>query len=222
MTDPKSYILIGPPGSGKSTLAHSLEKRLGVVHIDIGSELRRAAQEDTPFATEINDTINHKKELVSDMVVYGVLADALMRIPAGKGVVLDGAPRPASQIDEVLHILGVSGRKPERVIFINLPEAMSIERISRRFKCIQCEEPLILGTGIQHPTDSCPKCGGKVAQREDDTVEGVRKRYRIFQGVTLPVVEYFREHGFLLEVDGTLPSETIIEKVFQSLNQPKS
>lgn len=222
MFEKQSFILIGPPGSGKSTLAAQLAQRFNLVHIDIGSELRKAASENTPFAEEINNTINHKQELVSDMVVYGVLAQALMHIPDGSGVVLDGAPRPASQIDEVLHILAVSGRAVSKVIFINLPETESIHRISRRMKCEACGKALILNQEKGAAIDPCPACGGKVSQRADDTVLGVEKRYRIFQQVTLPVVEYFRKKGLLLEVDGTQTADDLFHLVEKALQLEQS
>lgn len=216
----KSYILIGPPGSGKSTLATCLAQNFGLTHIDIGSELRRAASENTPFAEEINDTINHKKELVSDLVVYGVLVQALMRVPAGQGVILDGAPRPESQIEEVLHLLSVSGRAVERAIFVELPETESIARIAKRFKCAECAAALILGQDLATPDAPCPACGGKATQRIDDTPDGVRKRYAIFQQVTLPVVEYFRQRGILVTLDGMHTPEALCAEAFRALSAP--
>lgn len=214
-----SYILIGPPGSGKSTLASCIVERLGLVHIEIGSELRQAARENTPFAEEINQTINHKRELVSDMVVYGVLAQALMRVPEGQGVMLDGAPRPASQIDEVLHILSMSGREVAKVVFIQLPESESIRRISKRFKCEACAENLVLGETLAAATAPCPRCGGRVSQRQDDTIEGVKKRYAIFQNTILPTVEHFRKAGLLIEVDGTVSATALCDTVEAALRE---
>lgn len=217
MSAKPNFILIGPPGSGKSTLANFFVAKLGLRHIDIGSELRRAASENTPFAEEINNTIHHKQELVSDMVVYGVLAQVLMQIPDDQGIVLDGAPRPVTQVDEVLHILKVAGRQVSKVIFINLSEAESIRRISSRFKCETCDANLVLGRDVVAPENGCPHCRGKVSQRADDTIEGVKKRYEIFQQVILPTVEYFRKAKLLVEVDGSQTAEEVFQSVMQAL-----
>lgn len=210
-----NYILLGPPGSGKSTQAELLRKALNLVHIDIGSELRAAAEEDTPFGRELNDTINHRHELATDAVMQEVFTRALKRVPADQGILLDGAPRRSSQIDEVLHVLRSSGRNVDRVIFVTLSESESVERISKRYLCFGCRQPYVFGKNLFSSDTKCVVCGGKIGQRKDDTPEGVSKRYQIFYSETLPVIEYFEKEHLLLRVDGDQAAEKIFQDIMQ-------
>ncbi|MEI9966345.1 MAG: nucleoside monophosphate kinase [Candidatus Moraniibacteriota bacterium] len=106
---PKTYILLGPPGSGKSTQAELLARHFQLVHIDIGRELRSAAEKDTQLGREINEIINQKTDLVPDSVVVRVLSHVLEQVPKEAGVLIDGAPRRFSQIQAVEEALRTFG-----------------------------------------------------------------------------------------------------------------
>lgn len=214
----KNYVLLGPPGSGKSTQAELLRKNLGLVHIDIGSELRAAAEEDTPLGREINDTIHLKHSLTSDVIMRAVFENVIKSVPPEKSILLDGAPRRASQIDEVEAVLRSFGRSIDKVIFINLREEQSVERISKRYLCFGCHRPYILGKDTFSKETPCDACGGKIGQRKDDTPEGVRTRHQIFHTETLPVIEYFAKNNLLLTVDGNQSAEKIFEDIKEQLD----
>src|SRR3989344_8551292 len=147
-TSRNNFILLGPPGSGKSTQAELLKKEFGLAHIDIGAELRAAAEEDTSLGREINETIHLKHSLTSDAIMKSVFERALGRVPDSQGLLLDGAPRRASQIDEVIQVFQSVGRSISKVIFVSLSEKESIERISKRYLCFGCYRPYILGKDI--------------------------------------------------------------------------
>src|SRR3989344_198373 len=209
-----NYILLGPPGSGKSTQAELLRKAFDLVHIDIGSELRAAAEQDTSFGRELNDIVNRRRELVPDETVSTVLRMALERVPQSKGILLDGAPRRVSQIQPVLAVLQEFGRSLTKAIFIEISEEGSIGRISRRYLCFGCHRPYILGKDLHDEADgTCETCGGKIGQRKDDTKEGVRKRFQIFQEETLPVIEYFEREGTLARIDGNQGADAIYRDI---------
>ncbi|MEK7181585.1 MAG: nucleoside monophosphate kinase [Patescibacteria group bacterium] len=211
------YILLGPPGSGKSTQAELLKKTFRLTHVDIGSELRAASEKDTELGREINHIINDRKELVPDSIVGKVLESILRDMPEDQGVLIDGAPRRLSQIDEVLDALQLFGREISGVIFIELSEKESVERISRRFLCFGCHRPYILGKDTAIETGTCPVCGGKIGQRKDDTPEGVRKRFQVFHTDTLPVIAHFEEKGLLIRIDGHQTSEEISGEIMRKI-----
>lgn len=214
----RNYVLLGPPGSGKSTQAELLRKNLGLVHIDIGSELRAAAEKDTPIGREINDTIHLRHSLTSDAIMKAVFENVIKDVPATKSILLDGAPRRASQIDEVETVLRSFGRSIDKAIFINLREEQSVERISKRYLCFGCHHPYIMGKDIFSQETPCGACGGRVGQRKDDTPEGVRTRHQIFHTETLPVIEYFAKNHLLLTVDGNQSAEKLFEDIRKKLD----
>lgn len=212
-----TYILLGSAGSGKSTQAELLKSSLHLAHIDIGAELRSVAVQDTPLGRQVDETINARHELLSDDIMYAVLADAVRSVPLTAGILIDGAPRRESQIAKVLAILKETGRELNKVIFIDVPEAVSVERISKRFSCGKCGRQYILGKNLIDAGMPCRYCGGNIAQRVDDTPEGVRTRHQIFHQETMPVVRYFESTGQLLRVDGHQETYKVFQFILEHL-----
>ena len=215
----QNLVLLGPPGSGKSTQAHLLVERLHLTHIDTGAALRRVSSQDTAFGRSLYEIINVRKELVSDGTVGAVLMHEMESVAPESGVVIDGAPRRASQIDEVERAFHQHARVLDTVIFIYLPEDISIERIASRFACTRCNKPYIIALNDRdHHSLVCDDCGGALEQRKDDTPDGVRKRLEVFAEETLPVIERYRKAGKLLQVDGTKSAEEIFEDIKKGLS----
>lgn len=210
-----TYILLGSAGSGKSTQAELLKSSLHLAHIDIGSELRAVAAHDTELGRQVNDIINVKHEFVPDEVVFAVLEDAIRSVPETVGLLVDGIPRRESQIAKVLELFAETGRSLNKVLFIDVPAAVSVERISKRYACEKCKRTYILGKNLIDSEKPCRYCGGKIAQRADDTEEGVRKRHQIFQEETLPVVNYFEKTGQLLQVDGDQETYKVFKYILE-------
>ncbi len=210
-----TYILLGSAGSGKSTQAELLKSSLHLAHIDIGAELRAVAAHDTPLGRQVNDFINVKHEFAPDDIVFSVLVDAVHSVPSTVGLLIDGIPRRESQIQKVLDVLTESGRMLNSVIFIDVPEAVSVERISKRYACDGCKRSYILGKNLIDSEKPCRYCGGHIAQRADDTEEGVRKRHQIFHQETLPVVKYFESTDQLLHVDGNQETYKVFKYILE-------
>lgn len=212
-----TYILIGSAGSGKSTQAELLKSSLHLAHIDIGSELRAVAAHDTELGRQVNQIINVRHEFVPDPVVFAVLEDAVRSVPTEVGLLIDGIPRRESQIAKVLELIASTGRSLNKVIFIDVPEIVSVERISKRYSCEGCKRAYILGKNLIDAQRPCRYCGGRISQRPDDTEEGVRKRHQIFRQDTLPVIRYFESTGHLLSVDGNQETYKVFKYILEHL-----
>jgi len=57
------------------------------------------------------------------------------------------------------------------------------------------------------------RISGRNDVREDETLPALRKRIDLFHRFTEPVLEYYKEKGVLLEIDG----EQAIEKIFEEI-----
>lgn len=53
--------------------------------------------------------------------------------------------------------------------------------------------------------------------REDNTLQAIRKRIQLFHDVTEPVLEYYRQKGLLLEVDGEKDITEVTDQIVKGL-----
>lgn len=208
-----NLIILGPQGSGKGTQAKLLAQKFDLEHIEMGKFLREVAKFGTSLGKEIHEIINVRKELVGDQILKKVLRIKLADLPREKGVAFDGVPRRRDQLEYFEEALQEFGRKVDAVIYISLSEEESINRISKRWNCKKCAAMLIMGVDIQSEKDKCPKCGGEIFQRIDDTPEGVKKRLKIFREETMPVIDDYRKRKLLIEVDGRPSIEEIARSI---------
>lgn len=212
-----NIIILGPQGSGKGTQAEFLSKKFNLAHIDMGMSLRLAASENNSLGKKLSRIINGKKELVSDLIVQKVLEKELKKIPKSKGIIIDGSPRRIGQIKIVETALQKFGRKIDAVIHLRISAQESIRRISRRYNCSRCRKGLIMGKDVKSPKALCPACGGTIERRTDDTPSGVRKRLKIYREETMPVVEYFRKIGKLVEISGLKNAREVFRIIAREL-----
>jgi len=59
----------------------------------------------------------------------------------------------------------------------------------------------------------------RIDDREDSTLVAIRKRIELFHEVTKPVIEYYREKGQLVEVNGEKEIEEINNEILNALNK---
>ena len=212
-----NLIILGSQGSGKGTQAELLAQKYNLEHVDIGGTLRTVAKMETPLGHKIYEIQNISKSLVPNEILKKVLYYKISSLNREKGVVFDGVPRTLEQAKFLEELLLESGRIIDKVVLIKISTEESLKRISRRWNCRECKLILIMGKDIQSGGDKCPQCRGEIFQREDDTPEGVGKRLEIFARETMPVAEYFREKGKLIEVDGEKEVEEVFENILNSV-----
>jgi len=205
-----NIIIFGPQGSGKGTQANLLMQKFNMEHVEAGSILREEAKHDTEQGKKIDEIINQKNELVPNDIVSEVLRKSIEKVPKTKGIILDGAPRTTSQIKIVEDIFKENNRKIDKAISIHVSENKSLERILVRVSCSECNRKFVIGKEIKSLDEKCPVCDGEIAQRKDDTLNGIKKRLEIFKNQTKLAIEYYKGKGLLAEING----EQSIEKVF--------
>ena len=70
-----------------------------------------------------------------------------------------------------------------------------------------------------HNSEICPQCGGKLVQRSDDTVEGITKRFEVYEKETYPLIERYRSRGVLVEIDANMAPDERLEIALKVINE---
>jgi len=212
-----NIIVLGKAGSGKGVQSEILAKKFNLEHIDMGRTLREFSQKKDAIGQEIYAIQNVKKTLVSSRILREVLHLKIGSFRSDQGIVFDGVPRTLDQEQYLEEALQEFGRRIDKVFFIDISKAESIRRISRRWNCDHCGKILIMGKDIKKETDRCPFCQGEITRRKDDTPEGIKKSLEVFQKETMPVLEYFRQQGILVELNGEKSIEKVSREILKNM-----
>lgn len=124
-------ILLGAPGSGKGTQAALLSEELAIPAISTGEMLRQAVAAGTPLGAKVKQVMS-SGDLVDDATMGEVVKERLAREDAKGGFILDGYPRTLVQADLLAEILVGMGAELDGVLFLEVPEAVLVERIMGR------------------------------------------------------------------------------------------
>ncbi|MBD3296973.1 MAG: adenylate kinase [Candidatus Omnitrophica bacterium] len=205
-------ILLGAPGAGKGTQAGILVREYGLVHISTGDMLRSAIKEGTGTGLKAKQYMD-KGELVPDEVVTQLVVDRMEKPDADKGIILDGFPRTSPQAESLDKALSEKDQSIDVVLYLKVSEDVVIQRLTGRRVCPQCGRNYHVTNMPPEKEGMCDKCDVPLIQREDDTLETVKTRLKVYQQSTQDLVEYYREKGLLREVNGDLPAEKLFQDI---------
>jgi len=62
------------------------------------------------------------------------------------------------------------------------------------------------------------RISGRLDEREDETLQAIRRRIQLFHEHTEPVIDHYRKKNMLLEVDGEQDIQTIFNEIMEQLN----
>jgi adenylate kinase len=205
-------ILFGAPGVGKGTQAVILAEKTGLVHITTGELFREAIRQQTDLGKQAK-VYYDRGQLVPDHLTIAMLLERLSQGDCGGGCILDGFPRTMEQAAALDEALVREGRVIDKVVYIQAPEDELLSRLSGRWNCRQCSS--VYHERFQPPREAgrCDQCGGELYQREDDKPETARRRLEVYAQQTAPLIDYYRERGKLLEIDGNKSVEDVAENL---------
>ena len=208
-------VLFGPPGAGKGTQAQLLRDRLKVVHISSGDLFRCHLGKGTALGLRVKEYIN-KGELVPDDVTLEIILDKVMSIPDDEGFILDGFPRTTHQADALEKKLAAESRILDKVVHLDVSEPELLRRLGGRYICRSCRAPHAIGEGEEGK--KCDNCGGELYQRDDDAPVAVKKRIEVYNEQTIPVLDFYRDRGVLVDISGDGTVDEINKQVLAALN----
>jgi len=182
-----NLIILGAPGSGKGTQAKLIAEKFGLKHISSGELLRQEAESGSEKGRLVADLLK-TGELLPFETVLDCLEPALVN--AKDGFIIDGTPRDLKQAEYLEWFLDQRSLKVDKVIYLAVPKEESLKRLLKRSE-------------IEH--------------RSDDSQDTILNRLEVYQKETKPVIDYYRQKGILIEIDGTPDIQTIFDDIVNHL-----
>lgn len=184
-------ILIGPPGSGKGTQAAKLVDFYRIPHLSTGEMLRAAKRQDSPLGRQIADVID-RGQLVGDDLIMQLVEQRLAQPDCQNGCLLDGVPRTVQQAKLL------DGKLPNRlggisaVVALEVPQQEVVRRLMAR---------------------------AEIEGRADDTPQTIQKRMEVYEQLTAPLLELYRQRGLLCSVDAVGSPDQVFGRIQGSLRK---
>lgn len=209
-------ILLGAPGAGKGTQAGMLTEKLGLVQVASGDLFRKALQDETDLGKKAK-VYMEKGQLVPNEITIQMVLERLAAPDVASGAMLDGFPRNLEQARALDEAMGNQSKGIDKVVYIKVAEDELLKRLSGRWICRNCQAPY-------HETDSppkvkgiCDRCGGELYQRADDNVATVKNRLKVYFAETAPLIDYYKDAGKLIEIDGAGAGAEINQRIVSAL-----
>jgi len=213
---PVYLVMLGAPGAGKGTQASLISKKMVLPHISSGDIFRENIKNQTELGKLASEYMN-KGELVPDDITIAMIGERLSRPDCAQGAVLDGFPRTPPQAEALDNLLAESDEEVDVVPYIKVDDEVLIERLTGRWTCRK--EGHVFHESFNPPKQAgfCDFDGSELYQREDDKVETVTNRIRIYTKQTAPLIAYYEESGKLTEIEGDQPIEKVTEDIMAIL-----
>jgi adenylate kinase len=206
-------VLLGPPGAGKGTQAARLARELQLVHISTGDMLRGETAANTELG-RLAKSYMDRGDLVPDDVIIGMIRG---RLKGASGMILDGFPRTVAQAQALDRAFAEAGVNIDHAVYFKADTEELVQRLSGRATCSRCQSPYNLSTAPPKNAGVCDKCGGNLVQRPDDKPDAVRRRLRVYEQQTAPVLDYYRKAGRVKEIDAAGPVEEVFTRLLAAV-----
>lgn len=186
-----NIALFGPPGAGKGTQSEFLIKKYNLFYISTGDILRKELKEESKLGLEAKSIIA-KGGLVSDEIIVQIIEKTIKSNPDAHGFLFDGFPRTFVQAYILEGLMIKLNTTLDQLISIEVPQEESIKRLLTR---------------------------GETSGRLDDNEEVIRNRLREYDEKTLPVLNFYKERGNYVSVNGLQSIEMVTADIAKNVNQ---
>lgn len=187
-------VFFGPEGSGKGTQAELLSKKLHLPILTSGDLVRDAAANDKGIIGEVTRQALSEGKYVADSEMFVLWKWRLKEEDAKGGWIMDGFPRNVEQAKFLDDKIDKYGYKVELVIYLNLSEKVSVERLIKRGR------PLYPGSTELH-----------------DSPERIADRLRIYKEGEKDVLEYYRKQKVLVEINADQDIEAVQQDILKAV-----
>ena len=205
-----NIILLGAPGAGKGTQATRISEKYGLPHISTGDIFRDNIKRGTEIGL-LAKSYTDKGQLVPDEVTCKIVEGRLENADCAKGYLLDGFPRNLFQAQELDKF-----SKIDAVINIDIDLSLLMDRLCGRRVCKDCGESYHVN--FLNGKTTCERCGGELYQRKDDNEGTVGNRLKVYNDQTAPLIDYYKNKGVLLNIDGVGTIDEVFARICAALD----
>lgn len=191
MSQLQTIIMLGKPGAGKGTQSGILKERLRFSIVGYGDFFRGLTGEDTFVGKKVKQTVDQGYLLPYWFPSYILMNKLMTEIESEQSIILDGAARSYKEA-QLAHDVLTWFERPYRAIYIDISDEEAIKRLTDRRELIH---------------------------REDDDESHIATRLQVFHETVTPAVDYFREMGTLIEINGEQPMEDVSYEVLTKLQE---
>jgi adenylate kinase len=210
-----NLLLLGAPASGKGTQAALLAARLDIPAIATGNILRAELAERTELGLRVQ-AFMQRGDLVPDALMIDIIRERLRRSDGRDGFLLDGFPRTVPQARALDALVASMATGFDRVLYLNVPEAELIRRITTRLTCPSCGRSYGFEPDQPRPL-GCEADGRDLIVRPDDRPETAQRRIAVYLEKTLPVLDHYRKQGLVAEIEGIGSVEEVSRRMLRAL-----
>jgi adenylate kinase len=181
-----NLVLFGPPGAGKGTQSEKIIEKFNLTHISTGDLFRKHLNEGTELGKLARKYMD-EGNLVPDEVVIKMVGLKIREGKKSNGFIFDGFPRTVNQAEALDKLLEGSGNKISGMILLDVDEEELTSRILLR---------------------------GKTSGRTDDQdLDKVNNRIKVYKEETIPVATYYKNQGKLKTINGVGSIEDIFNNI---------
>ena len=213
----KTILFHGPSGSGKDTQVELLEEKFEIEKIGTGEMFRQMYSEGDIDAIKAYEYW-HVGKFVPNELTYKMFSKWLTKFNQEKDWMLVSVVRDIGQVPLLDELLAQYGRKLDVYLHLKLSEEMAIERRTLRWTCPRCSATYHKKYKRETVEGYCDKCGMKLIQREDDTLERTKSLYNEYQRTIAPILIEYSNRGIVKEVDASPSIDEIHQEIIRQLN----
>jgi adenylate kinase len=183
-----TFLMMGRPGSGKGTQGKLLARKLGCEIYSSGNRLREMARGHGFVAHKIKKVID-SGELLPNWFSSHMFVEVLLGLAPEDTIVFEGACRRLHEA-QAFDETAAWLERPYKAVFLNIPDEEVNRRIAER---------------------------SRVEGRADDASDTVDRRIKEYEEHTAHAIEFFKQKGVLVEVNGLDTIENVHQKVLEAL-----
>jgi len=194
-----------------------LSEKFKFAHISTGDMLRTAVKNGTEQGLKAKAFIEAGM-LAPDEVVDGIVKERLQLPDCKRGFILDGYPRTLSQADTLQAVFAMDVVQ-SFTVGIRVEDAAIVARLGGRWICPKCNRTFSQQLSSGALNGVCDKCGVELTHRNDDAVEVITERLRIYRERTAPLIRYYQERGTYIQIDGDRSPAEVFYAIRDSINK---